>query len=84
MDEQNFKISPPPQLKESIFGPKMTTKALKIEYFRFFVGIHLEWSTTYFKTKISSLKIFTIEIFFQGHGVFRKMGLSVACLTYLA
>ena len=40
----------------------------KIENFRkiFLVGIDLEWSKTCFKTKISILKIFSVEILFSG------------------
>ena len=75
--EKNFKISPPPPNQKSIFWAQKWQKMTeKIEKFSkiVLVGIDLELSKTYSKTKISILKIFPIKIVFQWHShFFRKM-----------
>ena len=61
MGEKNFKISHPKNSKNRFFGAKMAKndqKIKKIEKF-FLVGIDLDWSKTYFKTKKAILEVFS-------------------------
>ena len=54
----------PKNLKNQSLGPKMAKNDKNRKFFAIFlVAIDLEWSKTCFKTKVSSLKIFAIEIF---------------------
>ena len=67
----------PQKVKKLIFWAqkwrKMTKKSKNFQFF--LVGIDLDWSKTWFKTKISSLKIFSVEnYFFRDIAVFPKNG----------
>ena len=58
MGEKNFQKILPKKSKKSIFWPKMA-EIEKIFEKNFLIEIDLEWLKTYFKTKISILKIFS-------------------------
>ena len=47
----------------------------------FLVGIDLEWSKTYFRTKGAILKIFPVEIFFWDNRFFRKIAPAAAAAS---
>ena len=58
----------------AVLSKNWSPKNRKIFEKNFLVGINLEWSKTYFKTKISILKIFSHWNFFLGHSRFSKIG----------
>ena len=65
--------------KNHFFAKKLPKIAENVQKM---VGIDLEWSKTFFKTKILSLKIFPIMIFFGAKDVFLNGTYLKMLLTY--